>query len=286
MVTEILALFSSSICQSQETGFNQRAKAFFEQRSQIRVDRIHFQQHDGILDEQFVENVHWPDARNIAGPQYQHDLAGVFFVLVSQCLRLRKLLRRDARLHPDLCRDTAKKEAIIGRLREDTRDDLAVRPHRQRAGDARAPVDLDVDQRATQLTQILEYRPRPQRPLFAGQRRIRRDTFSLLAGADPARRHGGKVFRQPLDKRDTLVYRKRHPGILIGLQGLHCGIHRLTRRWLNISCNAGKLRGTAPACRRHDIFTLANLDLFLKSNRLRSTLLIVLNFEGKVIMDL
>src|SRR5258708_23463617 len=189
VVAEVGAFCRSTVDHAQESRFDQRAEALFDQGTQVRVHRVGFEQNDLVLHEQLVQYVHEADARDVTCAQYQRDLACVLFVRVDNSLRPGQLLHGHAWLHPDLCGNAKEKEAVIDRLRKYLRDYLAVGPCSNRAWNARSPVSFDVDKRLPQLAQVSDYWPRARGPLFARGGSTGREPLGLGPRLEPPLRN-------------------------------------------------------------------------------------------------
>lgn len=66
--------------------------------------------------------------------KYQRYFSIMLLVMISDCLRLMKILNRYSRFHPDLRSDSFKKESIIDRLRKNLRYNLPIRHCRHPPG--------------------------------------------------------------------------------------------------------------------------------------------------------
>src|SRR5579875_2017574 len=119
MLAKVGPFFGASIDQTQEASIDQRLKSLAQQGTKIGVYWIGFKQDNLIFDEEFVEDIHRPNAGDVAGAQYKRHFAAVLVVLVDESLGVRQLTDAHPRFHPDLCGEAHKKEAVVDALRKD-----------------------------------------------------------------------------------------------------------------------------------------------------------------------
>jgi hypothetical protein len=225
VVAQIRALRRATVDDAQIAAVDQRAERDLDQRAEIGVDRVHLADDDLVLVEELVEDVERADAGDVAGAEDERNLAGVRRP-IDAGLILAQVLLGDARLHPHIRRQPSEEEAIVGRLREDARRDLAVGQSAHRTGDPRRATARDVGERVTVLAHVPDRRVDARAPLLAGQRRIGRETLGLHARGDPAVGNGVEVTHELGHELAALGGRDTNPGILVRLERLHGGVHR------------------------------------------------------------
>ena len=106
---------------TQRVPVDQRLQRAFKERRQVVVHRVHLEQHNLVLDEDFLEGIQRRNGRDVARTKDQRDLAlplGDRHV-VSRCSVLREVALGHTVLHPDLRRDARQQQVIPKTVRHD-----------------------------------------------------------------------------------------------------------------------------------------------------------------------
>jgi hypothetical protein len=73
MIAQLFADLRAAVGKAQESAVDERLERIFEDRPEILVYRIHLENANGAVGDEFVEHVERRDRRDVAGAQHECD---------------------------------------------------------------------------------------------------------------------------------------------------------------------------------------------------------------------
>ena len=209
---EVLAHLRAARRKAHHARLDELGEDDLEERLEVRVDRVHLEQHHLTLGIQLVEHIERRDGRDVARAEHERHTPLGRLALVERAHGLGERLGRHARLHPYVGRHAGQEDAVVQPVRHHTDHRLAVLALAGAVGERFSDrARLDVAERLGERRDVVGERPRARGPLLPPERRPDGEALRARGGGHPPPCHIGDAWEQALQHLDLVAEQTLRP---------------------------------------------------------------------------